>query len=283
MNDIANKMRETVDAEMNTEEAPEENIENTEVNENTEVAEPSEIESIAADSGWSPDKKDKDGNSLTAEEYMARKPLFNKIRNQGDQLTEIRDTLRELKADNLKIAKEGAKEKEALLAQLEEAREESLTNLDVDDVRKIDKQIKEVSKEIADIPAQPDVSPYFEDFTKDNEWAKDENHPLTLAAEGIARRYVKENGENIDDKAMYKHIHDQVRKDFPEKFDVKPRQANKVASAKNRSTTNYDSKKGMTLSDITDEETRGIVKNMARQTGKTPEEYLKNYTPDDFK
>jgi len=283
MNDIAAKMRESVSEEMNQDEqAPD--IEQTNEPEQ-QAPEPTEIELMAADSGWKPDKQDRDGNTLTAEEFMARKPLFNKIRNQGQELDDLKQATKTLKADMLKISKESQKENERLLEQLKAKKEKHLDNLEVDEVRNTDKQIESVKADMAESsqPEESQDSPAYPAFLKDNEWASDDNHPLSIAAEGIAMRYGKAHkGEKIDDEKMYKHIHDQVRKDFPEKFETK-RTTNKVAYAKNRSTSTNSTKKGMTLNDVPDDGTRRIVENMARQAGKTVPEYLKNYTPDDFK
>jgi len=274
MSEIREKMLEAVDAEMNKTPEPSE----VEV----EEIEPTEKELEAKEFGWNPDGQDRDGNKLSADEFLARKPLFNKIRNQSEELSEIKTLLHELKSDNRKITEEGIKEKESLLSQLKEAKESHLDNLDVDKVREIDKQIDSVREEIASKsqPEEQAESPYFKDFVKDNDWASNDNSPLSIASEGIARRYIQTN-PNASDKEMYQHIHDQVRKDFPEKFQEKPR-SSKVASAKSRATTEYGKKQALTLSDLSPEDQK-VVSVMAERTGKTTDEYLKNDTLDDWR
>ncbi len=269
MSEIAAKMRESVNEELEPETQPELEKE----------VELTENEVQAKDMGWRPEGKDRDDNSLSADEFLARKPLFNKINNQSKELSEIRELLHDLKADNRKITEAGIKEKETLLAQLKDAKEEHLTNLDVDEVRKIDKQIESVQEEIKSTPEKV-VSPHFESFKKDNAWAEDEDSPLSMAAEGMARRYLKSH-QGASDKEMYQHIHDQVRKDFPEKFQEKPR-VDKVASSKSRSTNSYAKKQAVTLSDLSAEDQK-VVSVMAERTGKTVDEYLKNDTLDDWR
>ena len=133
--------------------------------------------------------------------------------------------------------------------------------MDVDSVRKIDKQIETVQTDMASTEAPEQVeSPHYQGFLKDNEWASDDDNPLSIAAEGIAIRYAKKHAGNIDDEKMYKHIHDQVRKDFPEKFETK-RPATKVASAKKRSTTNHK-KQGMSINDVADSDVRRVIENL---------------------
>ncbi len=270
MSEIAAKMRESVnEIDLEPEIEPEQE----------KAPELTSAEIEAKDMGWSPDGKDRDGNSLSADEFLARKPLFNKITNQSKEISEIREMLHDLKADNRKITEAGIKEKEVLLEQLKEAKEEHLTNLDVDEVRKIDKQIESVQEEIKSVPEQAQ-SPYFDDFKKDNEWASDEDSPLSIVAEGIARRYIAKN-PSASDKEMYQHIHETVRKDFPEKFQEKSR-SNKVASSKTRSTNTYAKKQAVTLSDLSADDQK-VVTVMADRTGKTVDEYLKNDTLDDWR
>lgn len=253
------------------------------VNDNLEHnEEPSEIEVMAADSGWKPDKQDKDGNTLSAKEFMDRKPLFNKIRNQGDQIDDLMERVNALQSDNKKITQASMKENERLLEELEAAKDTALTNLDVDDVRKIDKQIDNVKETIADTKDEQIISPLFEDFKKDNAWAADETNPLNRAGEGYAIKYMKEHGDKGNDKEMYEFIHNQIRVDFPEKFEDKPKPQNKVASSRNRSTSNSRNKdRSVMLSDLNAED-QMLFSRMFTQTGKTEAEYMKNYKTSDF-
>jgi hypothetical protein len=212
MNDIATKMREDVEAAMNEEAETEvAEVETEEVAEAKAEPEYSQTELEAMDIGWQPDKTDKDGNTLSAEEFIARKPLFNKIRNQSEQLAEVQKTLKELKADSIKMAKESIKEKEQLLTQLREAKESALDNLETDEVRKLDKQIDSVKDEIAETKPEPEpeykISPYYAGFIEENEWAKDEGSVMYLAGEALGRKYcqtheITENDNTVRIKAF---------------------------------------------------------------------------------
>lgn len=246
----------------------------------SDVEEFSETQLEAMDLGWNPEGKDRDGNSLSAEEFLARKPLFNKIRNQGDELAQMKQMLEELRNDNRKIAEASIKEKDRLLEQLKEAREAALEDLDVDTVKQLDKKIEDTQELIKESKVEKGtetkVSPYYNDFLKENEWAKDESSSLYMAALGLGQRYMMTH-EIVDgnDKPMFDYIHKKIREDFPERFKEKPK-VQRVASSKNRATGNYSKKKQVTLSDLPEEERR-IVKVMMDATGKTEEEYLKNY------
>lgn len=283
MNDIAMKMRESVKAAMDEE------VIDTPPEDNPPEPEYSATEKEALEIGWNPEGTDKDGNTLSAEEFLARKPLFNKIKNQSEQLAEIQRALKEVKEDALRQAKASMQEKEQLLQELKEARESALDNLETDEVRKLDKQIDSVREEIADSKTEVKetkeiVSPYYADFESKNEWAKDKDSALYAAGLGMAQRWIAKNGQPKDgnDKPMYDYIHEEIRKQFPEKFKTPEKPGTKVASSKTR-TSSYSKDKSITLADVPDDGTREIIKNMARQSGKTVEEYLKNYTIDDFK
>ena len=275
MNDIAAKIREAAKEE------PEVEVNEIEVEEITIEPERTQEELDAIEIGWNPEGKDKDGNTLTAAEFLARKPLFNKIKNMHGKMDEMERLINELRQDNKKIAQASIKEKQELLEELRVAREKALDNLDVDEVRNLDKRIENAKEEIKEEPIEPEkpkVSPYYEDFLKENEWAKDETSSMYLAAEGLARKYLMTHEiVNGNDKPMFDYIHEQMRKDFPEKFKEQTKRTSKVASSTTRQATNYSSKKTVTLADLPEDE-REVVKTMMRATGKTEEEYLKNYT-----
>jgi len=184
--------------------------------------------------------------------------------------------VRELREDNKKIAKAGIEEKRQLLEKLKEQREKALDDLDTDEVRKLDKRIENVNEEIK--PREtPRVSPHYNGFLKENKWAENVGSAMYLAAEGMARQYLATHEiTDGNDRPMYDYIHKRIREEFPEKFKEDTKRPGKVTSTQNRATSSYRGKKKVTLADLPEEE-REVVKVMMRATGKTEEEYLKNY------
>jgi len=144
-------MREAVKAEMAKGEEVEQEVDLEQNDQDTELeaadeqdysqeSEYTETELEAMDLGWKPEGKDKDGNTLSADEFLARRPLFNKIKNMHEKMDEMDSLIRELREDNKKIAQASIKEKQELLQELKEAREKALDDLDADEVRNLDKR-----------------------------------------------------------------------------------------------------------------------------------------------
>lgn len=295
--DVHQKMREAVKAEMEKDEGIEQEVDLEQNDQEPELEaeheqdysqepEYTETELEAMDLGWKPEGKDKDGNTLSADEFLSRRPLFNKIKNQREELDEIKKLVAELREDNKKIAQASIKEKQELLQELKEAREKALDDLDADEVRNLDKRIENVQEEIVTKPEEKDdkteyVSPYWNGFLEKNEWASNPDSALYHAGMGMARQFLTMHPEYAEpgkDGPMYDYVHKKIREEFPEKFqDSKPQKSgNKVASSTKRSTGSYSRKKQVTLADLPEDE-REVVRVMMRATGKTEEEYLKNY------
>jgi len=295
--EVHQKMREAVKAEMAKDEELEQEVDLEQNDQDTELEaadeqdysqgpEYTETELEAMDLGWKPEGKDKDGNTLSADEFLSRRPLFNKIKNQREELDEIKRLVAELREDNKKIAQASIKEKQELLQELKEAREKALDDLDADEVRNLDKRIENVQEEITTKPDEKDdkteyVSPHWNGFLEKNEWAGDPNSALYHAGMGMARRYLLDHPEHAEpgkDGPMYDYVHKKIREEFPEKFKDAPKQGsgNKVSSSNKRATGSYSKKKQVTLADLPEEE-REVVRVMMRATGKTEAEYLKNY------
>jgi len=232
------------------------------------------IEEQAAELGWHPEGKNKFGETVSAERYIQEKPLYDTIGKLKSTLGKLDEKVDDLIADNRKIAEYSMKEKETLLEQLKVAKENALTNFEADEVRNIDKKIDSVKEEIAVAAKQEYVSPHYASFLEDNEWAANDDDIRTIAAEGIGRRFIALN-PNAGDKAMYNHIQEEIKKQFPEKFEEK-KPSQKVASTTKRVPTNNSKTKKVTLADLDPEEAR-LVRNMMAATGKTEEEYMKNY------
>ena len=193
------------------------------------------IEEQATALGWHADGKNIHGETVSPERFIQEKPLYDTLEKHKKTFKRLDDQILELQSDNKKIAAASIKEKEALLAQLAQKKDAALDNMEVDEVRKIDKQIDGVRDEIAAAPTD-NVSPYWGAFVEENDWANDEDDPRTLASEGIVRRY-KTAHPDAGDKDLYDNLHKTIREKFPEKFEEKKPQQ-KVASANKRVTDN---------------------------------------------
>lgn len=270
----------------------EEPTEPTEPVEPAEPAEPqepefTETELEAKDHGWNPDGKDRDGNTLSADEFLARKPLFNKIHNLQDkledkdrQIGEINKRVDTLVDHNKKIAESKVKERKDLLEQLAEAKDDALESLDKERVRAIDKEMENVRTEINEAvvpdfePVEQRVSPDFADFAKDNEWANDKESALYSAAEVMAKNYGAANqGREITDKELYDHIHKGIRELYPHKF----KETKQPKIGRNQQRTPIEQpKKGHSIDDLPEDQ-RSIANEVMEATGMTIDDYFKTY------
>ena len=222
---------------------------------------------------------------------MARKPLFNKIHNLQDKLSdkdreiqEIRGKVDTIVEHNKKIAESSVAQKKELLERLKNAKEEALTDLDPDRIRAIDQQMDSVREDInasetPDFePKQPEqtVSPDFEAFAKENDWANDKESALYSAAEVMARNYGAANqGREITDKELYDHIHKGIRELYPHKFVEKTTRPTKIGRNQHRTPIDPP-KKGKSIEDLPEDQ-RSIAKEVMEATGMTIDEYFKTY------
>jgi len=253
-----------------------------EVVEKVEAApEYSEKELEALDAGWKPEGTDKDGNSLNADEYMARKPLFNKIHNMREEMDTMKSQLATVSADSVKMGKAFMQEKADLLVQLKEKREAALDDLDTAEVRKLDKQIENVATTTQEATETTEAPVYDGDawksgyvaFLKENSWY-DTAPGLKSVADIEGQAYCKDN-PTASPTEVYKHVTEYVKKEFSDRFEEKQTNS-KVSSASRRTSTSSSRNQGVKLSDL-DEETQRVVLVMSKAVGKTTEEYLKNY------
>ena len=235
-------------------------------------------EQEALDSGWNPEGKDKDGKTLDAKEYMARKPLFNKIHNLRTEQETMNSQMGELRSDMKKMTQVFMQEKQALLDQLKEQRTEALDNLETDTVKKLDKQIESVSAATQDVASydQKEWSKSFISFVKENNWY-DKNPGLKSVADIIGKEYVEAN-QGASPQEVYNYVADRIKKEFSDRFDEKSdgQKKNSKVSTSSRRSTESRKKQGVSLSDL-DSESQKVVQVMATATGKTVEEYLKTY------
>ena len=276
MSEVAEKIREaSLEEQTNTQ-----SVDSPDEKSNIDT-EPTEVELKAKEAGWHKGGKDRDGNELSADEFLARKPLFNKIHGLQDKydkdITELKDMVRGLQDDNKKITVASMKKQEDLMGQLQAAKGQALEDLDIEKVKELDTKIDSVRETISlNKPEQSASREEWEDayttFLHSNDWY-DDKPGLAKRADMIARNIMSNDKSTLPDK-LYSDVAKKIREEFPERFAEK-KSATKVGSTNNRGSRNA-SKKQVRLSDLDPEEAR-IVRNMMDMTGKSEEEYLKNY------
>ena len=232
-----------------------------------------ESELEALDLGWYPEGKDKDGNQLTAEEYLVRRPLFQRIHNLNDQINEMKNQIDGLQSHNKISAERARLERENLIKELKEAKEKAYEELDVDEARNIDKKIEELQEDI-----KPDTTKFTEedwnkeytDFQKGNDWYE-KDVGLTAAATNVGQVY-KENNPNCSPKELFNHVEEKIKEMFPASFEGE-KKTTKVGTTQRRGHSTPSKKHSMR--DIP-EEHQMVARNVIA-SGVSEEEYLKQY------
>lgn len=255
--------------EVKKETTPEEKVE-TQV----EKKEPSRLEQEALSMGWKP-LEEFDGEEddfIDAKEFVRRKPLFDRLEQQGKQLKNLTKTLEQFKGHYSKMKEV---EFQRALEQLKEARKQAITDGDGDRYEAIDDRMKEVEKEAQRVLNEfketevdaPDPKE-FQTWTGKNTWyQKDE--AMTVYADSIGRKFAEQvqTGQLTPLQVLHK-VEQAVRAEFPHKF-KNPNKDNAPHVGEGKQPGKSSSKEV----DLTEQE-RKIMDNLVRSKVMTKEEYL---------
>lgn len=191
------------------------------MSENTEQTpqEPSAIEQEAMENGWRPkeefeaNEENKGKKWRTAEEFMDRKPLFDKIDEQHRRLRDLEKGLNALAEHNKKIE---ASAYERALRELRNERKVALEEGDLvkaEEIRDRIDEVKEAQKQ--EVKPQPVQNDYAAAWVQKNEWyLKDPD--MKAYADGLATQLLNE-GIRDPAEALPK-IERKVREMFASKF-----------------------------------------------------------------
>lgn len=233
-----------------------------------------DIELKALDMGWRP-QEEWDGDAelfVDAKEYVGRKPLFDKIQDQGKALKETNKALEALKTHYGKVQEAAVKK---AIAELEAQRAGAVADGDGDTFKRVDKQIKDAEAEAAEIKRinaipliqeQPAEHPAFVHWKNKNPWYTNDS---------AMRSYATTVGVELANKGMnpedvLKEVEKVVRKEFPHKF-TNPNKAG--APSVDTSRGNGKSTKSDGEADLTEQE-KQIMNTLVRGGHITKEKYL---------
>ena len=218
--------------------------ENTEV-QNTEQSleqQFTETEQKALDMGWRP-KSEFEGPEdefVDAKEFIARKPLYDKISHQSKEMKNLRKGVEALKEHYSKVS-DAAYQK--ALKELQKDRREALVQGDADAFEKADLEIKKAEHEYAQVlqqnqqpvvPDEPVLNPTFINWKNRNTWYDDTQYMRTYADDVAMKLHAR--GMQPDD--ILKEVEKSVRKEFPSKFrNPNKDDAPQVGSSSNRNSS----------------------------------------------
>ena len=243
---------------------------NTEQQQETPV-EVSSIEQRAIEMGWRP-KEEFEGDEtafIPAEEFVRRKPLFDKIESQSKQIKSVHKALEALKS-HFSTVREA--EYARALKELKSSRREALASGDADKFEELDDEIQKVEQEakklsevdIAPIEQEKQVHPEFAAWTNRNPW---------YSSVGYMKSFADDYGNKLASQGMapsevLKAVEQAVRKEFPQKF-KNPNKEN----APHAEAPNASSKGGKENFELTEQERR-IMNTLVSQKVLTKEEYV---------
>lgn len=184
--------------------------------------EPTPSEQEARTQGWVP-KEEFTGDEkqwIDADEFVRRKPLFDKIDRQNRELKEVKKTLEQLSAHHAKVRET---EYERALASLKAQKAAAYEEGDANKIVEIDEQIIDVKDQQkahkAEQAAQAQqearaLHPEFEAWTNRNSWYV-QNPVMKAAADTIGLQLAQ---KGMDREQILKEVEKQIKAEFPHKF-----------------------------------------------------------------
>ena len=194
----------------------------------------SDIEQGAYKEGWRP-KEEYEGpveKWIPADEYMRRKPLFERIDGLKSESFHVRRELQETKKalntlmDHHKKVRET--EYKRAMEELKAARREALEHDNYEQADKIEERLDEIKDEHKEFNRQVQQqaqitpqgpSPEFVEWVKDNSWYHTDRRMHNFA-DTIGREFMIEN-PNAPQSELFKHVTKEVKETFADKFKPK--------------------------------------------------------------
>lgn len=240
--------------------------------EQKQASELSPMEQQALEMGWRPREEFEgtDDEFIDAKEFVRRKPLFDRLDQQGKQLKNVSKALDQLKEHYTKVKET---EYNRAIEQLKAARQQSITDGDGAKFEVLDTRIKQVEREAAQAiaEAKPEVNKpdpaELDNWMNKNSWYQKDD-AMTAYADRIGNKYHDNvlAGEMTAYQVLQK-VEQEVKKEFAHKF----RNSNKdIAPNINEGKPVGRKTESFTLTDTE----RKVMENFVRQKIMTKEEYI---------
>lgn len=240
-----------------------------------EVPEYTEEQQIAMSKGWIPDGVP-GKPQISAEEFLRREELFDKISKQNHTIHKLESAMDEMAKQHSKIAE---LERQKVLDSLKEAKKQALAEEDYDRVIELDDKIEETrnSKEAeeSETPKQSQtVDPDFQSWQSKNSWYDaDKNPDLFQEATAIGMAFNQTTGKV--GKELYEHVERVMRRMYPDRLgDNSYTQTAPAVESNARPTRQPRGKKRkFTKSDLNDVQ-RQVMNRYVRSGVLTEQEYI---------
>lgn len=238
----------------------------------------------AIERGWREDGVDKYGHRISAIEFLERAPFFRKFELMRNDIDEIRKENQKLADNSKKIAEKAIEDQKKMVEEFKAEKERLLAEdvLDKDDITKLkdldDKINSTVVEEVDEDETDEEIVKRYSE-AKDK-WASEHdwygtNRPMTALADKVgvefAQQHLEKHGVLPEPEDTFKHVMDEIKKDFP---DEKPVQ--RVASRQNRAVANRQITKKKSITELP-EDMQPVAKMVMQSTGMSEEEYMNTY------
>ena len=253
----------------------EENVNDTSTPQEVEYT---ETEQEAMSIGWNPDGAEGKPN-LSAEEFIARKPLYDSMHDMKRQIKKMEEKNTSFQTHHLEVLRRLNESKEQ---ELQAAKNAALDDMDIDAVKRVDKQLddhrasakKDEAALIDESVAKSNPSQAaFDAWVKDNNWYFTDpvmaGYANDMATQiGNSGMY---NADNYDE--FYTAVEKEVRTKYKDRFQNDRRQAPSAVEGDTSRGKQGRGKATKTIRDL-DPETQGLVRNMVQSTDMTEKEYI---------
>ena len=223
----------------------------------------------ARSKGWKPAEEydGPKGGFVSAEEFLKREPLFDKIKTQSKELKGLKKTV---EAMTSQFQTQVKAQVELRLRELKAAKREAVEAGDVDQVDKIDAEIDQQKQSAAE--TAPTVPDEVEEWIEANPWFKNDKE-LNAFAIAHNKTYVANHpGEVVE---SLKATEAAVKRAFPEKFEKpKPKTpANPVEG--NSGPKDTGGKNNYSVSRLSDDQKQVYNQLVTRHKTLSHEEYFR--------
>jgi predicted RNA-binding Zn ribbon-like protein len=181
---------------------------------------PSPVELEAMDHGWRPeeefkaDAKNEGKKWRSAEEFMDRKSLFDRIEAGNQKTKQLEKTLQQLATHNANIEKVAL---EKAIAVLKAERKQALADNDLvraEELRDEMDEIRDKKEAVQPIPVATEPAPEFIEFKEKNSWYQRDDR-LTRYADAVGKELFE---KGYSPAKVLREVEKEVREAFPEKF-----------------------------------------------------------------
>ena len=212
-----------------TSQASSEGIENSQESIEASAPELTEIEKQAQAMGWKPQTEYQGEHFTSAEEYVRRAPLFERIEKQSREVKELRDLVKQSTLHLSEIKKQAY---ERAIKDLEASRTQQVELGNVDGFRQVDAQVNRLQQQMNTdpvvnyAPPTPEIMPEVSEFGERNKsWyneSSNENKKMVAAAKAVDHFLTQEaeiEGRQINPAQHLRAVETEVKRLFPHRFE----------------------------------------------------------------